>query len=231
MVTALLELRFNAFRNAFNGNKSSKQLSLLWERLTMQFNIATNQAVDADSIKNKLRKLRTEFMVIQRTMARTGNEEPVSRPSYYGDMVTAYAGLHGLGNIEFGLERTPLSEGVDEITRDLEAEDERDSEVDAIPAMSRANKRKAEVDSEISRQRQGRKNAPADISLGLEKFGNTLGAAIIQAANVRSIPTSGAPDMIAQMSKLLEVAENTKASIDSSNEVQMKLLAFLESKF
>ncbi|RHY88139.1 hypothetical protein DYB35_005736 [Aphanomyces astaci] len=170
-------------------------------------------------------------MVIQRAMARTGNEEPVSRPSYYGDMVTAYAGLHGLGDIEFGLERTPLSEGVDEITRDLEAEDERDSEVDAHPAMSRANKRKAEVDSEISRQRQGRKNAPADISLGLEKFGNTLGAAIIQAANVRSIPTSGAPDMTAQMSKLLEVAENTKASIDSSNEVQMKLLAFLESKF
>ncbi|KAF0703098.1 hypothetical protein AaE_015555 [Aphanomyces astaci] len=120
-------------------------------------------------------------MVIQRSMARTGNEEPVSRPSYYGDMVTAYAGLHGLGDIEFGLECTPLTEGVDEIVRDLEAEDERDNEVDAISAVSRTNKRNPEVDSEVSRQRQGRKNAPADISFGLEKFGITLGAAIIQA--------------------------------------------------
>jgi hypothetical protein len=46
MVVALLELRFKAFRYAFNGSKSSKQLNLLWERLTLQFNIATGQAVN-----------------------------------------------------------------------------------------------------------------------------------------------------------------------------------------
>ncbi|ETV63750.1 hypothetical protein H257_19320 [Aphanomyces astaci] len=210
LVIALLELRFNAYRNAFNGSRSAKQLNLLWERLTVQFNIATNQIinVDADSIKNKLRKLRAEFMVIQRALVQTGNVTPVPKRLYYAEMLTVYASLQGLGDIEFGMECS----NNDEYT---------------VPA---AKKRKAEVDMEMKRQRQGRKHAQTDISQGLEKFGNTLGAAIVQAANVKNAPVGG-PDMAVQMAKLLEVAESTKASIDSSNQVQMKLLAFLETKF
>ncbi|ETV85587.1 hypothetical protein H257_03295 [Aphanomyces astaci] len=124
MVIALLELRFNAYSNAFNGSRSAKQLNLLWEKLTVQFNIATNQIIN-----NKLRKLRAEFMVVQCALVQTGNSNN------------------------------------DEYT------------------VPEAKKRKAEVVMELKLQRQGRKNAQTDISQGLEKFGNTLGAAIVQAAN------------------------------------------------
>ncbi|ETV69525.1 hypothetical protein H257_14761 [Aphanomyces astaci] len=227
IVVALLELGFNAYRNAFNGSRSAKQLNLLWERLTVQFNIATNQIfnVDADSIKNKLRKLRAEFMVIQRALVQTGNVTPVPKPSYYAEMLTAYASLQGLGDIEFGMECVPLVDDGDGAACDADSQSNNDEYT--VPA---AKKRKAEVDMEMKRQRQGRKHAQTDISQGLEKFGNTLGAAIVQAANVKNAPVGG-PDMAAQMAKLLEVAESTKASIDSSNQVQMKLLAFLETKF
>jgi hypothetical protein len=146
-------------------------------------------------------------------------------------MLTAYADLHGLGDIEFGLERVPADNIGDETLRDVDAGDASDTQENVMVEITRSEKRKAEVDMEVKRQRNGRKSAHADIASGLEKFGSTLGAAIIHAANVKNTPLNGAPDMTAQMAKLLEVAESTKASIESSNQVQTKLLAFLESKF
>ncbi|KAH9184834.1 hypothetical protein AeNC1_013193 [Aphanomyces euteiches] len=229
MVSTLLDLRFKVYRTAFRGNKSPKQLSLLWERLTVQFNVATNQnvRVDAESLKNKLRKLRAEFVGIQRDLLKTGNTEPMSKPAYYDAMLTAYSDLHGLGDIEYGMERSNVADGETTEVESEQAEEEKEPE---IVATRGTNKRKAEVDSEVIRQRNGRKTMQSEISSGLEKFGNTLGAALIQAASVKQVQQDQSTVIKDQMSKLMELAESTKASIDASNQVQSKLLAFLERR-
>ncbi|CAK4164962.1 unnamed protein product [Aphanomyces euteiches] len=184
MVSTLLDLRFKVYRTAFRGNKSPKQLSLLWERLTVQFNVATNQNVDAESLKNKLRKLRAEFGGIQ-----------------------------------------PDGE-----TTEVESEQAEEEKEPEIVATRGTNKRKAEVDSEVIRQRNGRKTMQSEISSGLEKFGNTLGAALIQAASVKQVQQDRPTVIKDQMSNLMELAESMKASIDASNQVQSKLLTFLERR-
>ncbi|CAK4106033.1 unnamed protein product [Aphanomyces euteiches] len=184
MVSTLLDLRFKVYRTAFRGNKSPKQLSLLWERLTVQFNVATNQNVDAESLKNKLRKLRAEFVGIQ-----------------------------------------PDGE-----TTEVESEQAEEEKEPEIVATRGTNKRKAEVDSEVIRQRNGRKTMQSEISSGLEKFGNTLGAALIQAASVKQVQQDRPTVIKDQMSNLMELAESMKASIDASNQVQSKLLTFLERR-
>ncbi|CAK4668707.1 unnamed protein product, partial [Aphanomyces euteiches] len=43
MVSTLLELRYTSFKAAFNGNLSSKQLSVLLAKLVLSFNIKTDQ--------------------------------------------------------------------------------------------------------------------------------------------------------------------------------------------
>ncbi|KAG9408833.1 hypothetical protein AC1031_020676 [Aphanomyces cochlioides] len=40
MVVALLELRHNTYRTAFQKHRSTQQLSVLWEKLGIKFNIA-----------------------------------------------------------------------------------------------------------------------------------------------------------------------------------------------
>ncbi|ETV64205.1 hypothetical protein H257_18878 [Aphanomyces astaci] len=57
--------------------------------------------------QNKLRKLRTEFVAIQRSLTATGNDEQATpaKPGYYADILVVFADLHGLGDIEFGMER------------------------------------------------------------------------------------------------------------------------------
>ncbi|CAK4282603.1 unnamed protein product [Aphanomyces euteiches] len=161
MVSTLLDLRFKVYRTAFRGNKSPKQLSLLWERLTVQFNVATNQNVRTTEVESE------------------------------------------------------------------QAEEEKEPE---IVATRGTNKRKAEVDSEVIRQRNGRKTMQSEISSGLEKFGNTLGAALIQAASVKQVQQDRPTVIKDQMSNLMELAESMKASIDASNQVQSKLLTFLERR-
>ncbi|CAK4411149.1 unnamed protein product [Aphanomyces euteiches] len=227
MVSTLLDLRFRVYRTAFRGNKSPKQLSLLWERLTVQFNVATNQNVDAESLKNKLRKLRAEFVGIQRDLLKTGNTEPMSKPAYYDAMLTAYSDLHGLGDIEYGMERSTVADGETTEVESEQAEEEKEPE---IVATRGTKKRIAEVDSEVIRQRNGRKTMQSEISSGLEKFGNTLGAALIQAASVKQVQQDQSTVIKDQMSKLMELAESTKASIKDSNQVQSKLLTFLERR-
>ncbi|CAK4841877.1 unnamed protein product, partial [Aphanomyces euteiches] len=39
MCRVVLELRYSTHRDAFNANLSAKQLSLLWEKLALRFNI------------------------------------------------------------------------------------------------------------------------------------------------------------------------------------------------
>ncbi|ETV80468.1 hypothetical protein H257_06739 [Aphanomyces astaci] len=80
-----------------------------WVKLALRFNIVTEQPrrVSPDSLKNKLRKLRTEFVSIQRSLTATDNGEKTTpaMPGYYAGMLVAFADLHGLGDIEFSMER------------------------------------------------------------------------------------------------------------------------------
>ncbi|KAH9096347.1 hypothetical protein Ae201684P_009577 [Aphanomyces euteiches] len=186
-----------------------------------------NQPEYAESLKNKLRKLRAEFVGIQRDLLKTGNTEPMSKPAYYDAMLTAYSDLHGLGDIEYGMERSTVADGETTEVESEQAEEEKEPE---IVATRGTKKRIAEVDSEVIRQRNGRKTMQSEISSGLEKFGNTLGAALIQAASVKQVQQDQSTVIKDQMSKLMELAESTKASIKDSNQVQSKLLTFLERR-
>ncbi|RHY87807.1 hypothetical protein DYB35_011175 [Aphanomyces astaci] len=139
MVNVLLELRFTGFRASFNAELSSKQLHVLREKLALRFNILTEQPR-----KNKLRKLRSEFVAIQRSLTATGNDELSTppKPSYYSKMLVAFADLHGLGDIEFGMERTPsASPGAEDDVKVLE-------DLHAAGSMQQ-NKRKVEIDLEM----------------------------------------------------------------------------------
>ncbi|RHY06240.1 hypothetical protein DYB36_000903 [Aphanomyces astaci] len=98
---------------------------------------ASEAPVSVDLLKNKLRKFRSEFVAIQRSLTATGNDELSTppKPSYYSEMLVAFADLHGLGDIEFGMERTPsASPGTEddvEVLEDLHA-----------PGSKHQNKRK-----------------------------------------------------------------------------------------
>ncbi|ETV70203.1 hypothetical protein H257_14235 [Aphanomyces astaci] len=164
--------------------------------------------VSVDSLKNKLRKLRSEFVAIQRSLTPTDNDELSTppKPSYYSEILVAFANLHGLGDIEFGMERTPSASPV--------AED--DVEV--------------EIDLEMQRQRQMRKNQIPDLAAGLNNLGEALASRLIEEAKVKNSRSSDV-DMSEQMTKLLDLMEETKASIDKTNDVNDKMLQFLQGKF
>ncbi|RQM24167.1 hypothetical protein B5M09_010524 [Aphanomyces astaci] len=220
MVNALLELRFTGFRASFNADLSSKQLHVLWEKLALRFNILTEQPR-----KNKLGKLRSEFVAIQRSLTATGNDELSTppKPSYYSEMLVAFADLHGLGDIEFGMERTPsASPGAEDDVEVLE-------DLHATGAMQQ-NKRKVEIDLEMQRQHQMRKKHNPDLAAGLSNLGEALASGLIEAAKVKNSRSSGV-DMSEQMTKLLDLMEETKASIDKTNDVNDKMLQFLQGKF
>ncbi|CAK4746154.1 unnamed protein product [Aphanomyces euteiches] len=54
MVAALLEIRYGFLGDAFRKSTSNAQRAILWEKLTLRFNIATQQCVESLSLKNKL---------------------------------------------------------------------------------------------------------------------------------------------------------------------------------
>ncbi|RHY20925.1 hypothetical protein DYB36_014243 [Aphanomyces astaci] len=204
MVNALLELRFTGFRVSFNADLSSKQLHVLWEKLALRFNILTEQP----------RKLDSHWQ-------RRAVDPP--KPSYYSEMLVAFADLHGLGDIEFGMERTPIaSPGAEDDVEVLE-------DLYAAGSMQQ-NKRKAEIDLEMQRQRQMRKKQNPDLAAGLSYLGEALVSGLIEAAKVQNSRSSGV-DVSEQMTKLLDLMEETKASIDKTNDVNDKMLQFLQGKF
>ncbi|RHY56758.1 hypothetical protein DYB30_005460 [Aphanomyces astaci] len=126
-------------------------------------------------------------------------------------------------HIEFGMERTPIaSPGAEddvEVLEDLHAAD-----------SMQQNKRKVEIDLEMQRQRQMRKKQNPDLAAGLNNLGEALASGLIEAANVKNSRSSGV-DMSEQMTKLLDLMEETKASIDQTNDVNDKMLQFLQGKF
>ncbi|KAF0748102.1 hypothetical protein AaE_007469 [Aphanomyces astaci] len=138
-------------------------------------------------------------------------------------MLVAFADLHGLGDIEFGMERTPIaSPGAEDDVEVLE-------DLYAAGSMQQ-NKRKVEIDLEMQRQRQMRKKQNPDLAAGLNNLEEALASGLIEAANVKNSRSSGV-DMSEQMTKLLDLMEETKASIDQTNDVNDKMLQFLQGKF
>ncbi|ETV69287.1 hypothetical protein H257_14914 [Aphanomyces astaci] len=118
------------------------------------------EQVSPDSLKNKLRKLRTEFVAIQRSLTATGNDEQTTpaKPGYYADMLVAFADLHGLGDIEFGMDRAASAS----LSEDNQGLDTRAIGESVSMSSMRDAKRKDEIDMEIQRQRQvrGKKQQP-----------------------------------------------------------------------
>ncbi|RHY40107.1 hypothetical protein DYB30_013615 [Aphanomyces astaci] len=121
------------------------------------------------------------------------------------------------------MERTPIaSPGAEDDVEVLE-------DLYAAGSMQQ-NKRKAEIDLEMQRQRQMRKKQNPDLAAGLNYLGEALVSGLIEAAKVQNSRSSGV-DMSEQMTKLLDLTEETKASIDQTNDVNDKMLQFLQGKF
>ncbi|RHY68651.1 hypothetical protein DYB30_009569 [Aphanomyces astaci] len=186
------------------------------------FRAASNLALDTprvspDSLKNKLRNLRTEFVAIQRSLTATGNDEQTTpaKPGYYADMLVAFADLHGLGDIEFGMDRAASAS----LSEDNQGLDTRAIGESVSMSSMRDAKRKDEIDMEIQRQRQvrGKKQQP-DLAVGLSNLGEALASGLIEAAKLKCSHNSGV-DIANQMAKMFDLMQETKASIDKTNEV------------
>jgi hypothetical protein len=175
-------------------------------------------------LKNKLRKLRAEFVAIQRSLTATGNDTAATpdRPPYFADMLVAFGDLHGLGDVEFGLERP--SDGADTENQDSDAAEE--AAATAV-ASARERKRKVEVEMEVQRQRQGRKKHQPDLAAGLDTLGKDLARGMVEAAKLKNAPSVGDD----QMAKLLVLMDQTKSSLDKVCDASVKLLEFIQSKF
>ncbi|RQM23667.1 hypothetical protein B5M09_003296 [Aphanomyces astaci] len=121
------------------------------------------------------------------------------------------------------MERTPsASPGAEddvEVLEDLHA-----------PGSKQQNKRKVEIDLEMQRQRQMRKKQNPDLAAGLNNLGEALASGLIEAAKGKNSRSSGV-DMSEQMTKLLDLMEETKSSIDKTNDVNDKMLQFLQGIF
>lgn len=159
---------------------------------------------------------------MQRSLTATGNDTSATpaKPSYYEEMLVAFGDLHGLGDIEFGLERHPNADAVD----DLDADDNATAAVD--PTV-RERKRKVEVEMEVQRQRHNRKKTYPDLAMGLDTLGKDLARGMVEAAKLRSTPAA-ADD---QMARLLVLIDETKSSLDKVGNASEALLAFIQSKF
>ncbi|RHY05150.1 hypothetical protein DYB25_010317 [Aphanomyces astaci] len=207
MVTTLLHLRFTVYRAPFNRHNSTKQLGILWSKLALQFNIVfdSNPKVSVDSLKNKIRALRSDYVKIKNAETATGNEVQPKKPDYFDEMLFAFSDMNGLGEIEFGRE-THANESVsDEGTADIQ--------------------------QEIERQRGERKKQKVDIGAGLETLGKSLADGLVQAAKLTSYRDRHDDESDKGINMLVEVVQETKRSIEEANKVQVELLAFLKSKF
>ncbi|RHZ10116.1 hypothetical protein DYB37_014098 [Aphanomyces astaci] len=67
--------------------------------------------VSVDSLKNKIRALRSDYVKIKNAETATGNEVQPKKPDYFDEMLFAFSDMNGLGEIEFGRE-TQANESV-----------------------------------------------------------------------------------------------------------------------
>ncbi|KAG9409282.1 hypothetical protein AC1031_019533 [Aphanomyces cochlioides] len=154
MVAALLEIRYGFLGDAFRKSTSNAQRAILWEKLTLRFNIATQQSVESLSLKNKINNLRREYTRIRSAQEATGNstEHPIETPEYWDILVQHLGNKKGLGDIEYGEETMLQSPDVDETT----SFDHDTDETAEQRKQTRGDKRIREVDEEIGRQRKAR---------------------------------------------------------------------------
>ncbi|KAG9414443.1 hypothetical protein AC1031_013800 [Aphanomyces cochlioides] len=75
MVEVLMELRYETFGSKFLQQTSNAQRAVLWEKMRIKFNIATNHHVSVVSLKNKLSNLRKEYNRLAAAQSATGNNE------------------------------------------------------------------------------------------------------------------------------------------------------------
>ncbi|RHY42449.1 hypothetical protein DYB38_012287 [Aphanomyces astaci] len=130
-------------------------------------------------------------------------------------MLVAFADLHGLGDIEFGMDRAASAS----LSEDNQGLDTRAIGESVSMSSMRDAKRKDEIDMEIQRQRQvrGKKQQP-DLAVGLSNLGEALASGLIEAAKLKCSHNSGV-DIANRMAKMFDLMQETKASIDKTNEV------------
>ncbi|KAG9404346.1 hypothetical protein AC1031_004555 [Aphanomyces cochlioides] len=73
MVAMLLEIRYDHFGLAFQRAAAKAQRAVLWDKLTLKFNIIMEKKIASLSLKNKLNALRREYIKLKNERAATGN--------------------------------------------------------------------------------------------------------------------------------------------------------------
>ncbi|KAG9403667.1 hypothetical protein AC1031_005158 [Aphanomyces cochlioides] len=218
MVVALLELRHNTYRTAFQKHRSSQQLSVLWEKLGIKFNIACalSYNVSVLSLKNKLQSLKKEYISLVSESQRTGNDTstPVHLPTYWDELVTPFGDKGGLGDIEFG------SEDTNEADTNVADEASESDEFSDDNSLKRKLDEQFEVDNQ-RKQRKRNKMKKTSVAEGLASLGSTLAKGLVEAASIQRSPGDA---------QLLEFMRDAKASMDQNRVVQEKLLKLLQDK-
>lgn len=105
MVYALLSLRLKQFNLVFDGSRSNQQLSVVWEKMTLRFNLTCNVSAESSSLKNKYQSLKSEYSRIRfASDNETGNltDDPIRYPTYWESLVEFFGDKRGLGHVEFG---------------------------------------------------------------------------------------------------------------------------------
>ena len=251
MVVTLLELRWVAFRDAFEKHKSTAQRSATWERLSLRFNIVCQCAapVPTKSLKNKIDSLRREFVKIRLLEKNeTGNRTElglIAYPEYWDDLNSIYGDMEGLGLIEFGAE-DPNADTQDNSLNSSIGEDPDFNHDDAVaPDLNAAttstptkedsdSKRKLDIQAEIDRQRKKRKESKqGNLGPSLVEMGTTLAQGLVNAAQLSARPHKDNDDlgaMVKVMQETNDILKATKSSLEQGSLVQAKLLELLESK-
>jgi hypothetical protein len=224
MVKALLELRFVYFKAQFERHNSSQQLSVLWEKLLLRFNIVTSSSLNNSvTLKNKIGTLRTQYVAIRKEeQQRTGNptDDPIQYPEYWDEMVTAFGDMNGLGDVEFG------AENPNESHSPSDSYSTTSSQAQSSDENTESLKRKLEIQSEIDRQRKLRQQGKGkpNLNAGLEALGTTLAKGLVDAAAL-----SYGNSNMGNLGDVVELLTKTKDSLERNNQIQEKIQVNLEN--
>ena len=141
--------------------------------------------VSVDSLKNKIRSMRSEYVNIKTAEDTTGNEIQPKKPECYKDMLLAFADMKGFGDIEFGRERTSVDETTACDDGTVKVHELRNchvsvddgytvDEVDEEDGTGKQHKRELEIQQEIDRQRAVQKKPKVDIGASWKASGRRL---------------------------------------------------------
>ncbi|KAH9099029.1 hypothetical protein LEN26_016399 [Aphanomyces euteiches] len=229
MVRTLLELRWSFFRARIQQCTSHAQRSVLWEKLTLKFNILVDKKIGSLSLKNKMHNLRREYVRTKTSFEKTGNDTDISisLPSYWDDLVQYFGDKKGLGDLEFG----------DEVGSALESDHESSEDSESSTENKTRKRQIQEVIKQQRKQREPRKQNKNDVANGLVSLGNTLAKGLVDAASM----SANNDDVIKPLHNMIEETNKQLASIatllvetkqtqDKANNVQEQLLQFMKDK-